>query len=263
MRKIAGCGGKVLIADLAEARNTSVAVDAKSMAELREKFDPIKESLEGMPFFERISFKQNQITRDTDTNKALKMIDARDIVSIICMFNVEKYNSNEHPTKAYSGKQSMLNEYLEDPEHYRKFVNVIPDIFDLYEAIETEFAIAYNENGRMYGRKSYAGYKEGNPVGKSKFSQNDICYKVPDGLLYPTLASFRCLLVFDRTSGKYRWMDGKDPITVWNKNKVGLTRSIMDLAGSLGDKPTVFGKDTSLWNYVYMVLATMEGISLV
>ena len=256
-------GVEPIIADLAEARNTSVAVDAKSMAELREKFDPIKESLEGMPFFERISFKQNQITRDTDTNKALKMIDARDIVSIICMFNVEKYNSNEHPTKAYSGKQSMLNEYLEDPEHFRKFVNVIPDIFDLYEAIETEFAIAYNENGRMYGRKSYAGYKEGNPVGKSKFSQNDIYYKVPDGLLYPTLASFRCLLVFDQTSGKYRWKDGKDPITVWNKNKVGLTRSIMDLAGSLGDKPTVFGKDTSLWNYVYMVLATMEGISLV
>ena len=256
-------GVEPIIADLAEARNTSVAVDAKSMAELREKFDPIKESLEGMPFFERISFKQNQITRDADTNKALKMIDARDIVSIICMFNVEKYNSNEHPTKAYSGKQSMLNEYLEDPEHFRKFVNVIPDIFDLYEAIETEFAIAYNENGRMYGRKSYAGYKEGNPVGKSKFSQNDIYYKVPDGLLYPTLASFRCLLVFDQTSGKYRWKDGKDPITVWNKDKVGLTRSIMDLAGSLGDKPTVFGKDTSLWNYVYMVLATMEGISLV
>ena len=146
-------GVEDLIADLAEARNTSVAVDAKSMAELREKFDPIKESLEGMPFYERISFKQNQITRDVDTNRALKMIDARDIVSIICMFNIDKYNSAEHPTKAYSAKQAMLNEYLDNPEHFRKFVNVIPDIFDLYEAIETEFALAYNENGRMYGRR--------------------------------------------------------------------------------------------------------------
>ena len=70
------------------------------------------------------------------------MIDARDIVSIICMFNIDKYNSAEHPTKAYSGKQAMLNEYLDDPEHYRKFVNVIPDLFDLYDAIETEFAVA-------------------------------------------------------------------------------------------------------------------------
>lgn len=256
-------GVEGMIADLAEARNTSVAVDAKSMAELREKFDPIKESLEGMPFFERISFKQNQITRDVDTNKALKMIDARDVVSIICMFNIDKYSSSEHPTKAYSGKQAMLNEYLENPEQYRKFVNVIPDIFDLYEAIETEFAIAYNVNGRMYGRKSYSGYKEGNPVGKSKFCQSDICYKIPDGLLYPILAAFRTLLVYDNNTNKYKWMDNKNPIDVWNKNKVGLTKSVMDLAGSLGDKPTVFGKDPSLWNYAYMVLSTMEGIALV
>lgn len=256
-------GVESMIADLAEARNTSVAVDAKSMAELRERFDPIKESLEGMPFFERISFKQNQITRDVDTNKAMKMIDARDIVSIICMFNIRKYTSAEHPTKAYAGKQAMLNEYLEDPEHYRKFVNVIPDIFDLYEAIETEFAVAYNENGRMYGRKSYAGYKEGNPVGKSKFGQNDISYKIPDGLLYPLLASFRALLVYDEAAGKYKWMDGKTPMDVWNRHKTVLTRSIMDLAGSLGDKPTVFGKDPSLWNYTYMVLSSLEGISLI
>lgn len=172
-------GVEAMIADLAEARNTSIAVDAKSMAELREKFDPIKEGLEGLPFFNRISFKQNQITKDTDTKKALKMIDARDIVSIICMFNIDKYNSAEHPTKAYSGKQAMLNEYLDDPEHYRKFVNVIPDLFDLYDAIETEFAVAYNENGRMYGRKSYSGYKEGSPVGKSKFCMSDIYYKFP------------------------------------------------------------------------------------
>lgn len=171
--------------------------------------------------------------------------------SIICMFNIDKYNSAEHPTKAYSGKQAMLNEYLDDPEHYRKFVNVIPDLFDLYDAIETEFAVAYNENGRMYGRKSYSGYKEGSPVGKSKFCMSDIYYKIPDGLLYPILAAFRVLLEYDITSGKYKWMDGKDPIAVWNKHKVGLTRSVMDLAGSLGDKPTVFGKDPSLWNYAW------------
>ncbi|NLE25164.1 MAG: abortive phage infection protein [Clostridiaceae bacterium] len=256
-------GVEGMIADLAEARNTSVAVDAKSMAELREKFDPIKEGLEGMPFFERISFKQNQITRDIDTNKALKMIDARDIVSIICMFDIDRYGSTEHPIKAYSGKQAMLNEYLEDPEHYRKFVNVIPDIFDLYEAIETEFAIAYNENGRMYGRKSYSGYKDGNTIGKSKFGQRDICYKIPDGLIYPILASFRSLLEYDTSSGLYKWINGKDPISAWNRHKNSLTKSTMDLAGSLGDKPTVFGKDTSLWNYVYMVLSTLEGSSFV
>lgn len=253
-------GVEEIIADLAEARNTSVAVDVKSMAELREKFDPIKEALEGMPFFNRISFKQNQITRDAETDKALKMIDARDVVAITCMFDIDKYDRNTQPTNSYRSKQAVLNEYLSDPEHYRKFVNILPDIFDLYDAIESDFALAYNENGRMYGRKDYSGYKDGEAVAKTKFSQTDISYKIPDGLLYPTLAAFRALVVDDTATGKYRWRDGKNPLEAWDRNKVMLTKNVMDLANSLGDKPTVFGKDNSLWNYAYVVLAGAEGV---
>lgn len=81
-------GVEDIIENLAEARNTSVQVDAKSMAELAEKFDPIKEGLEGMPFFKRIAFKQNQISVDDETGKKNKMIDAREIVAIISMFNI-------------------------------------------------------------------------------------------------------------------------------------------------------------------------------
>ena len=65
-----------IIEELAEARNTSVQVDVKSMAELANKFDPIKEGIEGMPFYERIAFKQNQITKDLESGKNQKMIDA-------------------------------------------------------------------------------------------------------------------------------------------------------------------------------------------
>mgnify|MGYP002519827298 CR=1 FL=1 len=137
-----------------QARNTSVQVDEKSMAELQQKFDPIKEGLEGMPFFSRIAFKQNQQVFDEETNKRLKMIDAREVVSIINMFNIEKFDAMNHPIKAYSAKTKMLELYLEDPESYRRYVNIMPDIFDLYDAIETEFAAAFNETGGRYGRKN-------------------------------------------------------------------------------------------------------------
>ena len=86
-------GVEDIIENLAEARNTSVQVDAKSMAELAEKFDPIKEGLEGMPFFKRIAFKQNQISVDDETGKKNKMIDAREIVAIISMFNISLYDA--------------------------------------------------------------------------------------------------------------------------------------------------------------------------
>lgn len=247
-------GVEDIIENLAEARNTSVQVDAKSMAELAQKFDPIKEALEGMPFFQRIAFKQNQVTADDETGKKLRMIDAREIVAIVNMFNIVAFDATNHPIQAYSSKAKMLEMYLENPDTYRKYVNVMPDIFDLYDVVELEFAEAYNSSGGRYGRKKYAGYKEGNVVGKSKFGLKDLIYKVPDGLLYPTVASFRSLLVFNEETGKYAWKNGKNPIAVWDRCKVDLTSKIMNFASSIGDNPNAVGKDKNIWDLAYMTI---------
>ena len=106
-------GVEDIIENLAEARNTSVQVDAKSMAELAEKFDPIKEGLEGMPFFKRIAFKQNQISVDDETGKKNKMIDAREIVAIISMFNIRI----EEWTGRKEIKDILLSLVQEKPEN--------------------------------------------------------------------------------------------------------------------------------------------------
>ena len=188
-------GVEDIIEELARARNTSVQVDEKSMAELAKKFDPIKEGLEGQPFYNRIAFKQNQTETDDETGKKLRMIDARDIVAILGMFDIDHFGSDNAPTKAYSSKSSMLAMYLKDPEHYRKFTNIAGDIFDLYDVVETEFAYAYNARNGRYGRKGYSGYKDGKVIGKSKFGQRDLIYRIPDGLLYPVVAAFRWLVV--------------------------------------------------------------------
>lgn len=171
-------GVEDIIEKLAEARNTSVQVDEKSMAELQQKFDPIKEGLEGMPFYSRIAFKQNQQAFDDETNKKLKMIDAREVVAIINMFNIDRFNSVNHPVKAYSSKANMLDLYLDDPELYRKYVNIMPDIFDLYDTIEMEFAIAFNGTGGRYGRKKYSGYKDGAVIGVTKFGLHDMTSQI-------------------------------------------------------------------------------------
>ena len=247
-------GVEDIIENLAEARNTSVQVDAKSMAELAEKFDPIKEGLEGMPFFKRIAFKQNQISVDDETGKKNKMIDAREIVAIISMFNISLYDALHHPTQAYSSKAKMLDMYLKNPEEYREYVNIMPDIFDLYDAVEMEFADAYNAGGGRYGRKKYAGYKDGKIVAKSKFGLNKMQYKVPDGLLYPVVAAFRSLLVKNKVTGKYEWKNGVGPIDVWDNNKEDLVNKIMNFAASIGDNPNAVGKDSNIWDLAYMTI---------
>ncbi|MEF2824976.1 MAG: AIPR family protein [Peptococcaceae bacterium] len=254
-------GVEDIIEKLAEARNTSVQVDEKSMAELQQKFDPIKEGLEGMPFYTRIAFKQNQQAFDDATNKKLKMIDAREIVAIINMFNVEKFDSVTHPIKAYSSKAKMLEMYLQNPESYRKYVNIMPDIFDLYDAIETEFADAFNNTGGRYGRRKYAGYKDGNVIGMSKFGLHEIRYKIPDGLIYPAVAAFRSLVVLNPKTDKYEWKNGVNPISVWDNCKENMTNQIMNFASAIGDNPNSVGKDSNIWNLAYMTVLLQQGIS--
>lgn len=252
-------GVEDIIEKLAEARNTSVQVDEKSMAELQQKFDPVKEGLEGMPFFSRIAFKQNQQAFDDEKNKKLKMIDAREIVSIINMFNIDKFNAETHPIKAYSSKAKMLELYLEDPEYYRRYVNIMPDIFDLYDTIEMEFATAFNETGGRYGRKKYSGYKDGKIIGMSKFGFHDLYYKIPDGLIYPAVAAFRSLVVFNKVTKKYEWKNGVNPITVWDKCKNIMTSQIMNFASAIGDNPNAVGKDSNIWNLAYMTVLLQQG----
>lgn len=246
-------GVEDIIEDLAEARNTSVQVDVKSMAELRKNFEPVKEALEGMPFFERIAFKQNQV-RQNEAGKRMPMIDAREVVAIIMMFNMEQYGGGKHPIQAYSSKAATLEEYLKDPDLTRKYVNVIPDIFDLYDTVECEFADAYNEAGGRYGRKKYSGYKEGKTVGKSKFGLRDLAYKIPDGLIYPTVAAFRTLLTYNASTDKYKWKNGVSPIDMWEKHKRELVGKIMNFAAAIGDNPNAAGKDANTWDMSYMTL---------
>lgn len=247
-------GVEDIIEQLAEARNTSVQVDQKSLAELAQHFDPIKEALEGMPFFKRIAFKQNQIAKDEENGKTLKMIDAREVVAVINMFNPALYSPSTHPTQAYSGKGKMLDLYLNNPEEYRKFTNIIPDIFDLYDAVECDFPEAYIARGGRYGRKKYAGYKDGRVVGKSKYAGNDLIYRVPDGLAYPTVAAFRALVQWDDASGKYVWKKGLSPIAVWDICKEDLVSKIMGFANSIGDNPNAVGKDPNIWDLAYMTV---------
>lgn len=64
------------------------------------------------------------------------------------------------------------------------------------------------KRGGRYGRKKYSGYEDGRIVGKSKFEQNELTYKIPDGLLYPVVAAFRTLVVDNNVTGKYEWYNG-------------------------------------------------------
>jgi len=239
-----------IIEELAESRNTSTQVDAKSLAELSQKFEPIKEAIEGMPFYERIAFKQNQQI------KGERMIDAREIVAVLSMFDVDTYSETNHPTQAYSSKAKILENYLADPDHYAKFSNIAIDIFDLFDEIEYEFPFAYNKSDGRYGAKSFSGYqvdRNGKQKEyKTKFRQRTVNYKVPDGLIYPLIASFRAAVEFDETTDKYNWKT--EPLSLFEKIQTELTSKIMKFSDAIGNNPNAVGKDSNAWDILYMTV---------
>lgn len=252
------------IVEVAESRNTSTQVDEKSLAELLKKFDPIKEGVEGLSFYNRIAFKQNQlevvIDQTTGKETKSKMIDAREIVAILMMFDIHEYSKDNHPIQAYSSKATMLKKYLENPDHYRKFINIMPDIFDLYDMIETEFADAFNSTGKRYGARTYSGYNDKAVIAKSKFSENEMVYKVPDGIIYPLVAAFRALVNYDDTKQQYGFI--KRPEVVWGEVKQQLALNLMALADATGDSPNKIGKEATIWNMMYMIVAMNITLSL-
>lgn len=249
--------------ELAAARNTSVQVDLKSIAELEKSFDVLKTAFANLEFSNRIQYKMNEHYNDND----IASIDVREIIALLIMFSQEIYPfktahgtlSDTQPVQCYSGKEASLKKFLkcnasdELPEKQKKnrekmitdMENIIPQIFELYDMIETNFANISIQAGKRYGTRKYSKYDEGKYVGLSLFKQSPIQYLVPKGLMYPMLGSFRALVEIDEEIG-YRWK--KHPTDVWAAIGPKLVGLILD---EKTENPDVLAKNTNLWSNLF------------
>jgi len=248
--------------EIAAARNTSVQVDLKSIAELENSFEVIKEAFVNVPFASRIQYKMNEHYNEED----VVPIDVREIIATLIMFSQSIYPyqtsqgtlSETQPIQCYSGKEASLKKFLylasndetiqkqnrENMVRHMKFI--IPDIFNLWEEIECEFASVSNSTGKRYGTRKYSRYDSGNFVGKSFFGQKDLQYIVPKGLLYPLVGSFRALVQIDPSTGDYYWK--KNPIDVWQAIGSKLVSIILD---EKTENPDVLAKNSNLWSNLF------------
>lgn len=247
--------------ELAAARNTSVQVDLKSIAELENSFDVLKEALSDNVFYRRIQFKMNEHYNDDD----IVPIDVREIIAIILMFSQEIYPymtsegilSDLQPMQCYSGKEASLKKFLrqngggEDQQKIDRenMINhmkpIIKDIFDLWEMVETSFASVTNSTGKRFGSRKYTRYDNGKVVAKSFLLQQDLQYYIPKGLMYPVVGAFRAL-VQRNSNGTYYWK--KNPIEVWNIIGSKLVAIVLD---EKAENPDVIAKNSNLWSNLF------------
>lgn len=275
---------------LAEARNTSVAVDLKSMEELRRSFDVLKGILAGCVFengqrlLDHVEFRQNQMraAKDRDSGAAQmpsNWVDVREIISILNMFNQVLYPNKDlkgvQPIQSFSGKEVGLKKFLQagldqsasDEECrearedlLRKMAPIIPDIFLLWDHIECNFTDATRQLNKRYGSRRYA--KGRNP--SALLSNQPLEYVIPKGIMYPVVGSFRALVRVDE-EGMYYW--AVPPILAWKSMKAALASFVMDTSEELANNPASIGRSSNLWSnlfsnmYVYALQAEAENRS--
>ena len=237
---------------LAAARNTSVQVQDKSIAELEDRFDIIKTALKEEAYMERVFFKEND---EGD-------IDVADLLSLMMMFNLDRYpDMNAFPTIAYSAKKRCIDLYIQDHKQhgetasnpYVKMKNIMPDIFKLYDLIEVNMNSFYrskNPSGRYGATKGVTVPKPGTTI-QSKFFLKEMDVQSPNGFIYPILGAFRALL--KEENGYYVWK--RNPFAILDKVGPDLVESTVSMSRSLGNNPQSTGKDVNLWKTLYMTVA--------
>lgn len=250
---------------LAAARNTSVQVPDASIAELEKRFELIKEAFRNERFYNDISYKQN------DT----KRIDVSDILSILNLYNIDKYPTdklNPLPITSYSSKGTCVNYYIDEHKKnekdqtknpYYKMKNIMPEITKLYDELEMRMPEFYK--GDSTGVKKYGAVsgvsmvKSGKKKYTSKFYEHEMDYSSPTGFIYPILGAFRALVI--ERNGMYEWLE--DPLKVLNDLGNNLVASTVNMSRDLGNNPNSTGKNTNLWQTLFMQvkMTTMMMIS--
>lgn len=245
---------------IAEARNTSVALDMRTMEEMKGSFDVLKGilgdvTIQGDRFFDRVELKMNQQLEEKNH------IDIRMLISVLLMFNQDLFplpkgaaGDENSPTQMYGNKEAALTKYLAlgggDPEKrneaIRKMAPILPDILKLWDTIERELP---EVKEKKYCRLPFV-ERAKSPV--STFSNTPLKYIVPQSIMFPFVAAFRALVTVD-DDGVYGWVES--PFDAWDDTKQQMVASLLDTLKWFRNNPTQQGRKSLYWYQYYQFIA--------
>jgi hypothetical protein len=238
------------VVGIVEARNTSTQVKEQSIQELLQKYELVKDVLKNESYANRIAYKEFELTEEADGEKKAKDIDIREILSYLMCFDVESYDNNAHPIKAYSTRSSVLDYFRsnENEKRIKKYIPLLPQVLELRDVIYLELPEAYNKIGGKFG--ALTGVSELSNKKKNKtllpFTEKESSYIIPSGFIYPILASFRNLINCDEK--KCTWK--ADPIKFFREYKEQLAERVGEQAKEFRN-PNKLGKDKATWGRCY------------
>jgi len=187
-----------LLNDVKDARNTSVQVKTKSLADARENFDRLKTTLVDEPYYSQISWHEGQ-------NGS---IDALQIIILLMIYYPSFCKAADgEPSNAYGHKERCLDAFLEynekEPEELARWISLLPKMLRLFDHLQLNFPTHYEgsfgkiNEVQIYDEKRYekGSKKYRKTPARTLFLGADMKYAYPQGWIYPLYASFRFLAV--------------------------------------------------------------------
>lgn len=214
-----------LLNDIKEARNTSVQVKSKSLADARRHFDVLKHALAKEPYYKEISWKEGEGGS----------IDALQVVTLLMIYYPSFAASAEgEPSNAYGHKERCLDAFLDysekEPNELEKWIEIVPTIMRLFDVLQVTLPDHYSgrfgkiDEVKIFDEKRYqkGEKKYRNTPAKSLFLSKQMKYQYPVGWLYPVFAAFRHLVGPAKDGSDIVWR--RDPIKFWEKNGAELVK---------------------------------------
>jgi hypothetical protein len=250
-----------MFVDITGGLNTAVQVEKASLLNLEGRFDWVKEAIKKESYAEQISYKQNEEGT----------FDIREILGIMTLFNVKKFQYPQHPKDAYVSKAKCLDLYEADPDSFKMLRPLLKDILYLHDYVHIMSRKRRNEiqGGRTAGMTGvYATKKRGNYefifMGNKEANQladGKLDAKLYDGALYPMLGAMRCLVEQKPGEKVYSWkLKSFDEVkSFFDEIAPELVNITYNTSLIYGRKPNPIGKDENHWDNLYK---TVENVFL-
>ena len=241
------------IADIAGGLNTSVQVQDMSLDHLSGLFDWIKREIKQEPYYNQIAWSEN------DPGE----FDARDLVSLMTMFNIEIHpnDDDEHPVYAYEKKSTALKQYETKIGSYERMRSMLKDILKFHDIVRRDYREIWNNQMGGNKRAGALSFSEGKKKGvwAFPFTGQSSEYRMVNGALYPILAAFRWHVEMDPVTLKMQWRDGFDAILrAWDDCAVPLLKATHEMSNSLGHNPQSVGKSRPHWSNLHNLVAKRD-----
>jgi hypothetical protein len=209
----------VLLNDIKQARNTSVQVKSKSLADARRHFDILKTALSKEPYYNEISWREGEGGS----------VDALQIIMLLMIYYPSfAAAADGEPSNAYGHKERCLDAYLDysekEPDELEKWITVLPILIRLFDAVQITLPEHYTghfgkiEEVKIFDEKRYkkGEKKYRNTAPKSQFLISPMKYQYPTGWLFPIFAAFRHLVGLSSDGSNVVWR--RDPFAFWEKH---------------------------------------------